>query len=150
MKVIEQMQYVFMMCNCNDDFHPIGSVGWSRSSTDDGCCRGTSRSTCNRHPLQADTRNQEPCEILENGSSSRDFGVGVSGISLLQETKQRHSCRSTTQGAGHAGGYCRLRCMCHGHAGLHVPGHDRRRERFVEWWLAVSPSPTSESDDARS
>ena len=27
MKVIEQMQYAFMMCNCNDDFQPIVSVG---------------------------------------------------------------------------------------------------------------------------
>ena len=40
----------------HDTYAPFGSIGWLRSSADEGSCKGTTRRTRLRHPLHAETR----------------------------------------------------------------------------------------------
>jgi hypothetical protein len=68
-EIMRHVRFADRMCEEDDHHPPVGSVGRLFSSTDDGSCRGTSISPCNRHPLQAETRKDS----------------GMSGISLLQQ-----------------------------------------------------------------
>ena len=40
----------------HDTSAPVGSIGWLRSSADEGNCKGTTRRARLRHPLHAGTR----------------------------------------------------------------------------------------------
>ena len=81
-EVIKHVRFADRMCREDDHHPPIGSVGRLFSSTDDGICRGTSISPCNRHPLQAETHDQ--CDRALN-SISMLHGVRRSGISAVQK-----------------------------------------------------------------
>ena len=79
--VIAVCGIAFDSCNGIGHHPPIGSVGRSLSSTDDGSCRGTIHRPRKRHPLQAETRDQ--CNRALNGISMLQ-DVRRSGISAVQ------------------------------------------------------------------
>ena len=66
---------------------PHGSVGWLRPSTDDGCCRGTTRRRRTRHPPHAETQVQSyPGAILvgsEKGRTADYFNSERGRLSIL-------------------------------------------------------------------
>ena len=72
----------FNSCSEFDHHPPFGSVGRLFSGTDEGSCRGTLSTPRERHPLQAETRDQ--CDRALNGISML-HEIRRSGISAVQK-----------------------------------------------------------------
>ena len=81
-EVMRHVRFADRMCEEDDHHPPIGSVGRLFSGTDDGSCRRTLHTPRERHPLQAETRNQ--CDRALNGISMLQE-VRRSGISAVRK-----------------------------------------------------------------